>query len=336
MKKQRILVVSSANIDFVQRMRRVPYSGESVVEQEMGYSYVPGGKGANAALTFAKFGADCVFVCKLGNDANAKRLLSMYQKDGIDTRYVSTSSDLPTGLSSVLVEENGKNRSITYPGANNSITPDDVESSFTCYPDALYMHLDIPEEAIFDAAERAHESGIPVFIDASPARLDFPLRKLGKVEIFATSDAEARVFTGINPTTEESCLRAAIKLASFVDTKFVVIKLGANGAFIFDGSEYYVVESTETEIVDLNASADVFSAVMAFVYLSNGNIVSAAKYASCAASISASRSGAYTSIPSKNEVIAYAKALIAAREAEAEQEVEIDYDAYRGYPEDEE
>ena len=32
MKKQRILVVSSANIDFVQRMRRVPYSGETVVE----------------------------------------------------------------------------------------------------------------------------------------------------------------------------------------------------------------------------------------------------------------------------------------------------------------
>ena len=32
MKKKRILVVSSANIDFVQRMRRVPYSGETVCE----------------------------------------------------------------------------------------------------------------------------------------------------------------------------------------------------------------------------------------------------------------------------------------------------------------
>ena len=30
MVKKRILVISSANIDFVQRMRRVPYSGETV------------------------------------------------------------------------------------------------------------------------------------------------------------------------------------------------------------------------------------------------------------------------------------------------------------------
>ena len=50
MKKQRILVISSANIDFVQQMRRVPYSGETVVETDMSYSYVPGGKGANSAI----------------------------------------------------------------------------------------------------------------------------------------------------------------------------------------------------------------------------------------------------------------------------------------------
>lgn len=74
MKKQRILVVSSANIDFVQRMRRMPYSGETVCEPELGYSYVPGGKGANSAVAFARMGADCVFQCKLGRDSNAKRL----------------------------------------------------------------------------------------------------------------------------------------------------------------------------------------------------------------------------------------------------------------------
>ncbi|MBO5258413.1 MAG: hypothetical protein J6C42_13010, partial [Clostridia bacterium] len=76
MKNQRILVISSANIDFVQRMRRIPYAGETVVENDIGYSYVPGGKGANSAVTFARLGADCVFTCKLGRDSNAKRLTS--------------------------------------------------------------------------------------------------------------------------------------------------------------------------------------------------------------------------------------------------------------------
>ena len=51
---KRILVVSSANLDFVQRMRRVPRAGETVTETDVGYSYVPGGKGANSAVTSAE------------------------------------------------------------------------------------------------------------------------------------------------------------------------------------------------------------------------------------------------------------------------------------------
>lgn len=154
MKKQRILVVSSANIDFVQRMRRMPYSGETVCEPELGYSYVPGGKGANSAVAFARMGADCVFQCKLGRDSNAKRLISFYQREGIDTRYIKEDENSATGLASILVEDNGKNRIIVYPGANMTMTADDIEDGFTCYPDAVYLQFEIPDEAAIEATRR--------------------------------------------------------------------------------------------------------------------------------------------------------------------------------------
>ena len=154
MKKQRILVVSSANIDFVQRMRRMPYSGETVCEPELGYSYVPGGKGANRAVAFARMGADCVFQCKLGRDSNAKRLISFYQREGIDTRYIKEDENSATGLASILVEDNGKNRIIVYPGANMTMTADDVEDGFTCYPDAVYLQFEIPDEAAIEATTK--------------------------------------------------------------------------------------------------------------------------------------------------------------------------------------
>ena len=57
---KKVLVVSSANMDFVQRMHRVPQRGETVTES-MDYAYVPGGKGANSAVAFARLGTDCVF-----------------------------------------------------------------------------------------------------------------------------------------------------------------------------------------------------------------------------------------------------------------------------------
>lgn len=314
MSKQRILVISSANIDFVQRMRRMPYSGETVIENELMYSYIPGGKGANSAIAFARFGADTVFACKLGHDANGKRLRSIYDREGIDTRYIYEDEETPTGLASILVEDNGKNRIIVYPGANMTLTADDIEDSFTCYPDAVYMQLEIPDEAVIEAARRANEAGIPLFIDAGPARLDFPLDKLGKIEIFSPNESECRIFTGITPNTEENCLRAAIRLSSLVEAKYIVIKLGDKGAFIYDVGkrEYFTVPSEKVEAVDTTAAGDIFTAVMTYVYLQNRDIVSAVKYATCAAAISVTREGASTSIPTRAEVIAYAKAKVAA------------------------
>ena len=320
MKKARILVVSSANIDFVQRMRRVPYSGETVVENDLGYAHVPGGKGANSAVTFARFGADCIFACKLGRDANAKRLISIYQREGIDTRYIREDPDAPTGLASILVEENGKNRIIVYPGANMTMTEEDIEAGFTCYPDALYLQLEIPDAAVIDACRRANEEGIPVFIDAGPARMDFPLEQLGQVEIFSPNENETRIFTGISPANQDSCIRAAVKLSTLVNAKYIVLKLGERGSFVYDGAEYLSIPAEKVKAVDTTAAGDVFSAVMTYVYLQNGNIVSAVKYATCAAALSVTRPGASTSIPTLEEVVAYARNKVAAENGEGAEE----------------
>ena len=311
MAKKRVLVVSSANLDFVQRMRRVPYGGETVSEEDYGYDYLPGGKGANSAVAFARFGADCVFACRLGNDPAAKRLKETYRSEGIDTRFIVTDGENPTGLASVLVEENGRNRIIVYPGANRALSADDVEEAFACYPDAVFLQFEIPDEAIFEACRRANEKNIPVFIDAGPARSDFPLRELGRVEVFSPNETETRVYTGINPTTEESCLRAAIKLASLVDAKYIVLKLGDKGSFIYDGREYFVVPAEKVDAVDTTAAGDVFTAVLTYVYLNNGNIVSAAKYATCAAAISVTRDGATPSVPTVGEVMEYVRKKLA-------------------------
>lgn len=218
-------------------------------------------------------------------------------------------AETPTGLASILVEENGKNRIIVYPGANMKMTAADIEEPFTCYPEAVYMQLEIPDEAILEAARRAHEANIPVFIDAGPARLDFPLRDLGRVEIFSPNESETRVFTGIAPTNEETTLRAAIRLSTLVDARYIVIKLGERGSFIYDvdGKQYFVVPAEEVQAVDTTAAGDVFTAAMVYVYLQNGSILSAVKYATCAAAISVTREGASSSIPTRSEVIAYAR-----------------------------
>ena len=73
---KRILVVSSANMDMVLNVDFVPNAGQTVIDSGS-YSYVPGGKGANSALAFARLGGECVFLTRVGTDANGDSLLSL-------------------------------------------------------------------------------------------------------------------------------------------------------------------------------------------------------------------------------------------------------------------
>ena len=302
--EKRILVVSSANIDFVMRTPTVPAAGETVTSMDK-YSYIPGGKGANSAVTFARLGDDCIFCARVGQDANGRRLKEIYEKERIDTRYMSMDSRVPTGLASIIVDESGQNRIIVFPGANTKLSVEDVEDAFTCYPDAVYLQFEIPDKAILKAAELANEKGIPLFVDAGPAKTTFPLDSLGQMEIFSPNETETVAYTGIEPTNGEGCLRAAIRLSSLVHARYIVLKLGNRGAYIYDGKYYHFIPTVPVTVADTTGAGDIFTAALTHFYSQGIAIEEATYLANCAASVSVSREGAYSSIPTLKEVLTF-------------------------------
>ena len=68
---KKILVVGSANMDLSMNMYRVPAAGETLID-DGGVAYLPGGKGANSAVAFAKLGADAILCAKLGADLHGQ------------------------------------------------------------------------------------------------------------------------------------------------------------------------------------------------------------------------------------------------------------------------
>ncbi len=304
--KSRVLVISSANMDFVQRMAKVPAAGETVVT-DCTYSYIPGGKGANSAVAFARLGADTVFCSRVGRDQNGAALRKIYEKEGIDTRFLIADEEYPTGLASILVEEDGMNRIIVYPGANNHIEENEIEEAFTTYPDCVFMQFEIPFDAVATAADYAYNQGIPLFVDAGPVNAQVDLARLKKVEILSPNETECEALTGIYPDSLENCLKACIRLGSMVELKYVVLKLGRRGAFVYDGKYYHLVQGHKVNAVDTTAAGDVFSAALTYAYLKKGDILEATRFANLAAALSVTREGAFTSIPTLSEVKEFSK-----------------------------
>ena len=93
-----------------------------------------------------------------------------------------------------------------------------------------------------------------------------------------------------------------------VKTKYIIIKLGSRGSFIYDGKHFDLIPAYRPDkTVDTTAAGDTYTAALTLEYLCSGNMKNAMKYGSAAASIAVSRKGASTSIPTENEVMEFLK-----------------------------
>lgn len=301
MKQKRILVVSSANMDFIMNIRTLPSAGQTLID-DGSYRFVAGGKGANAAVAIQRLGGDCVFCTRLGNDANGAILQNLYEKEGIDTRFIAHDKKNNTGLAAIMVEENGINRIIVYPGANMALTKNDIDGGFTCYPDALFLQMEIAPEAVIYAAKCAAAQNIPIFMDAAPADRYFPFAELPPLEVFSPNETETETYTGISPNSPDNCLRAAIALSKMVNSQYYVIKLGNRGVYIYDGLYYHCIPAYDVKAIDTTAAGDAFTAAFTLEYLRSGDAERAGKFGNAVGALTVTRAGAYTSLPTAAEV----------------------------------
>ena len=307
---KRVLVVSSANMDIKLPIREMPAAGETLL-CDGSVSYSPGGKGANSAVTFASLGAETVLCARIGRDSHGESLYDFYKEKGIDVRHIAIDREQPTGCAVVFVDNMGQNRILAYPGANSYLSERDVDEGFLSCPDALYLQMEIGQNAFFAAANYAHRHDIPIFVDAGPARADFPFDRMPPVKVFSPNETETEIYTGMKLTGTDSMLAASMELLRRVRAEYIVIKLGERGAFVCNGRHFKFVPGFSVRVVDTTAAGDAFTAALTLRYLENGgDINDAVRYGCAAGAITVSRSGAAYAVPNS---AAEVEALIAAQ-----------------------
>lgn len=299
--KKTVLTVSSANMDLNMRVNEAPLKGQTILGDS--YSYVPGGKGANSAITLAKLGAHSVLCSALGNDANGTALKKVYNGFGIDTSCILTVNDYPTGLAAVTVEADGANRIAVFSGANSMLTPEHAVSSIKASsPDAVFCQFEIPFETVRAVSEYCHENSVPMFIDAGPADPSLPIEELAPVFVFSPNETETEIFTGISPSDEESCVQAVNRLSERVKARYYVIKLGSRGAGVYDNGNFTVIPTYDVKVVDTTAAGDSFTAALTLEYIRTEDILHSCRYGNAVASVAVSRPGAGESVPDSKEL----------------------------------
>ena len=307
MNKQRVLVIGSINMDLLMSIPRFPQAGESVVGHT--YNNLPGGKGSNQAVAAMLQGAEVTFVGKVGNDNNGEELRAILNKCGMNTEYLYKDDTKRSGLGVVMIDDTGYNRIVTFTESNTTITTDELDAAFMKSHDFMILQFEINYDAIFHACEKAKSIGLPYVVDAGPA-IDFPLEKIVGMEILSPNETEAEVMCGVRIDSEDSAIKAAKILYSRAKPRYVIQKLGKDGAMLFDGvnSEFFPAVKVE-KVVDTTAAGDVFTSALTVQYSLHGDIRKAIRYANVAGALTITKLGALPSIPTAEETIAYGKSI---------------------------
>jgi ribokinase len=302
MEPKKIVVIGSTNMDMVVKTNHIPVPGETVLAGS--FFMNPGGKGANQAVTIARLGREVIFVSKVGNDIFGKQSAQLFDEEGINTRYILSDEELPSGVALITVDQSGENSIVVASGANANLYPDDLKDAFEEInkADIILMQLEIPMKTVHFVAEYAAARNMRVILDPAPANILTP-ELLNHIDIITPNQTEAEILSGIKVNNIESAKKAA-KAIYGMGVKNVVVTMGVLGAVIYNGGKSIVVPAPRVEALDTTAAGDVFNGALVVALSEGKTLQEAVQFACMVAGISVTRMGAQSSVPYRNELIA--------------------------------
>lgn len=297
MNSPRILVIGSVSYIYILEMKRIPKSGENIVERN--YIMTPGGTGGNAAIMLSRIGCSPILCTHVANDSNGRHLIDYLGNQGVDTRFVSISVKGRTGMEVVMLTETESNRTVVYRGANELLDADDVETAaYTSYPDAIFVQLSAPRTAVSAAVEYAEGQKIPVYMYAGYDAVDFPFDRLGEVKMFIADEKCVTAITGETQFSNKDYSKIIRKLADYIKSEYYVIKLSNGVSILFENPLYYLCPPINlVEVIDPSTAADTYAAAFTRELIFTKDINRAAKFASIIEAMTISGRGGALSIP---------------------------------------
>jgi ribokinase len=300
---KKILILGSSNVDLVLRIPRFHRPGETIMSQDL--VTVFGGKGANQAIAAKRLGGRVSFITKLGKDHHGQSYRRYLVKNGLDSKGLLEDKNLPTGMALIEVNLKGENRIIVFPGANGSLSEEDIGRlrPFWTGIDVFGTQLEIPIPSVSAGLKRAKGQGALTLLNPSP-----PIRLSGdilsSVDFLVPNELEAQFLTGIKMKRDRDVPAMAKRLLG-MGVKNVVMTLGSRGLFFKNRSDEIWMEAFRVKVVDTTAAGDAFMGALACGLSERKSIREVLRLANGAGALAATKLGAQPSLPLRKDLQAF-------------------------------
>jgi len=292
--------------------------GEAMVEfnqtgENNGLNYLQGFGGdiSNFAIASARSGAKVAITGALGDDAYARMIRTLWDKEGINHADVLVDSDAFTAIYFVTHGPLGHEFSFFRKGsAASQLTPSRLpKGSIT---NTKVLHLSGITLAISPAScdsshlalDLARSSGAIISFDTNLRLKLWPIERARTIinEFIGRSDICLPSFEDISAITGLSDPDKLVDHCLGLGAKTVALKLGGKGALIADSRQRFKINPHPCNCVDATGAGDTFGGAFVTRLIAGDDLMSAGTYASAAAALSTQGFGAVSPIPFLTEI----------------------------------
>lgn len=218
------------------------------------------GSAGGTALVLARLGAEVRSAGAIGTDAAGDMLLSLLERERIDTALLRRTHAQQTSASVLPIRPNGDRPAFHVVGANALASPDDAPDA--ALDDVGFLHLGGPEfmggEAAAQVLQRARARGVVTSADilapGDPGILEWIGAALPHLDWLLPNDEQVLGFTG------ESDLVAGCRALVERGVRGVAATRGADGAVVVTAEDLAEIPAFPVDVVDTTGCGDAFSA----------------------------------------------------------------------------
>jgi len=226
-KQPHIVVVGSANIDLTTFTDAMPRPGETIFGH--GFQLGFGGKGANQAVAARLCGARVSMVARVGDDLFGPATIRNFQDRGIEAGHVMVTRGVSSGVAPIFVDAGGQNRILVVKGANDRLTPADVDAAAPLLrtADCIVMQLEIPLDTVYHTLRFASEHAICTILNPAPGQ-PVDLAEIARASYVIPNETEAEALGGMPVHNIPEALTCAESLQAR-GLRRVIVTLGGEG-----------------------------------------------------------------------------------------------------------
>lgn len=288
----KILNFGSCNVDYVYSLDHIVNAGETETTNNL--STFPGGKGLNQSIAMARAGIKVYHAGCIGADGEI--LTDILLENNVDTSFIKYTEE-KNGHAIIQVSADGENSIFLYPGSNEMITKEHIDSVLKNFSKGDILLLQNEINNLNYIIKKAYEIGMCIILNPSPINEKIFEIDFNMLSYIILNEGEAQAIS--KKSEPEDSL---IYFKNTYPNIKVMLTLGKNGCIFQDENQKVFHPIFEVKPVDTTAAGDTFTGYFVEGVTKNRPIKETLRLSSCASAIAVSKNGAAPSIPFMKDV----------------------------------